>query len=153
RAARAKKVGHAGTLDPLATGVLPVCLGEATRLAQFLLDADKENEVTMCLGVETDTFAPDGAVVGGRAPRGTAEAAGGAALPALPGPIDQTPPPYSALKRGGRPLYDYARAGEAVSAAARPVVVHELALTGWAGPGAVSLRVRCSKGTYVRSLV
>jgi tRNA pseudouridine55 synthase len=153
RAARIKKIGHGGTLDPLASGVLPVCLGEATKLAQFLLDADKEYEVTLCLGVETDTFDAGGTVVARRDPAAVGEGDVRAALPALTGSIQQVPPAFSALKRDGRPLYDYARAGEPVTAAARTVVVHELELAGWAGPEAVSLRVRCSKGTYIRSLV
>jgi tRNA pseudouridine55 synthase len=153
RAAGVRRVGHGGTLDPLASGVLPVCLGEATKLARFLLDADKEYEVTLCLGVETDTFDADGTVTARRDPSGVGEAAVRAALAALTGPILQVPPAYSAIKRAGRPLYEYARAGEAVVVPARPVVVHALDLVAWAGPGAVSLRVRCSKGTYVRSLV
>jgi tRNA pseudouridine55 synthase len=152
RAARARRVGHGGTLDPLATGVLPVCLGEATKLTQFLLDADKEYDVTLCFGVETDTLDADGAVTARRDPGGLDEAAVAAALPAFTGPIRQVPPAYSALKRAGRALYDYARAGEAVEVEARAVTVHELRLTGWAGPSAASLHVRCSKGTYVRSL-
>jgi tRNA pseudouridine55 synthase len=153
RAARVKRVGHGGTLDPLASGVLPVCLGEATKLAQFLLDADKEYDVTMCLGVETDTYDAAGTVTARADAAEIDEARVRAALPAFTGGISQTPPVYSALKRDGRPLYDYARAGEAVEIAPRDVTIHELALIGWDGPGAVSLRLRCSKGTYVRSMV
>jgi tRNA pseudouridine55 synthase len=153
RAAKIKRVGHGGTLDPLASGVLPICLGEATKLAQFLLDADKEYDVTMCLGVETDTYDAAGAVTARADAGGIDEARVRAALPAFTGAISQTPPAYSALKRDGRPLYDYARAGETVEIAPRDVTIHELALVAWDGPGAVSLRLRCSKGTYVRSLV
>jgi tRNA pseudouridine55 synthase len=153
RAARVRRVGHGGTLDPLASGVLPVCLGEATKVLQFLLDADKEYEVTACLGVETDTLDAAGTITARADATGIDEAAVRAALPAFTGLISQAPPAYSAIKRQGRPLYAYARAGEAVTVAPRAVTVHELALTGWAGPGAVALRVRCSKGTYVRSLV
>jgi tRNA pseudouridine55 synthase len=153
RAAGLRRVGHGGTLDPLASGVLPVCLGEATKLARFLLDADKEYEVTFCLGVETDTLDADGTVTATRDASGVGEAAVQQALAALTGPILQVPPAYSAIKRAGKPLYEYARAGEAVVVPPRAVVVHALELVAWAGPGAVSLRVRCSKGTYVRSLV
>lgn len=153
RAAKVKRVGHGGTLDPLASGVLPICLGEGTKLAQFLLDADKEYDVTLALGVETDTYDADGTVTARQDATAIDEARVRAALPAFTGPIEQRPPVYSALKRDGRPLYDYARAGESVEIAPRQVTIHELALTAWNGPGSVGLRVRCSKGTYVRSLV
>jgi tRNA pseudouridine55 synthase len=152
RAARVRRVGHGGTLDPLASGVLPICLGEATKLVQFLLDADKEYEVTVCLGVETDSYDATGAVTARRDASGVDEAAVRAALPAFTGRIRQVPPVYSALKHAGRPLYDYARAGEAVEAPPRFVTVYELELVRFDGPAAVALRVRCSKGTYVRSL-
>ncbi len=152
QAARVRRCGHGGTLDPLASGVLPICLGEATKLAPFLLDADKEYEFTMRLGVETDTYDAAGAVTATADASGVDEARVRAALPAFTGAIEQRPPAYSALKRDGRPLYDYARAGETVEIAARPVTVYELALVAWGGPEAVALRMRCSKGTYVRSL-
>jgi tRNA pseudouridine55 synthase len=151
-AARVRRVGHGGTLDPLASGVLPICLGEATKLAPFLLDADKEYEFTLRLGVETDTYDAAGAVTATADPAHVDEARVRAALPAFTGLIHQKPPVYSALKREGRPLYDYARAGEAVEIAARPVTVYELELVSWGGPEDVALRMRCSKGTYVRSL-
>jgi tRNA pseudouridine55 synthase len=152
RAAGLRRVGHGGTLDPAASGVLPVCLGEATKLAQFLLDADKEYDFTVCFGVETDTDDAAGAVTA-RADAGAIdEAAVRAALAPFRGPITQVPPSYSALKRAGRPLYDYARAGEAIAAAPRAVTVYELDLTSFAGPGAASFRMRCAKGTYVRAL-
>jgi tRNA pseudouridine55 synthase len=151
-AARIRRCGHGGTLDPLASGVLPICLGEATKLAPFLLDADKEYEFTVCLGVETDTYDAAGAVTATADASGVDEARVRAALPAFTGAIQQRPPAYSALKRDGRPLYDYARAGETVEIAARPVTVYELGLVAWGGPEAVALRLRCSKGTYVRSL-
>jgi tRNA pseudouridine55 synthase len=151
-AARVRRVGHGGTLDPLASGVLPICLGEATKLAPFLLDADKEYEFSLRLGVETDTYDAAGAVTATADATGVDEARVRAALAAFTGAIEQKPPMYSALKREGRPLYDYARAGETVELAARPVTVYELALVTWRGPEEVSLRMRCSKGTYVRSL-
>ena len=151
-AAGARRVGHGGTLDPAATGVLPVCLGEATKLAQFLLDADKQYDFTVCFGVETDTDDAAGAVTARRDAGAIDEAGVRRALEPFRGPITQVPPNYSALKRAGRPLYDYARAGEPVEAAPRGVVVHELELMSFAGPEAVGLTMRCSKGTYVRAL-
>jgi tRNA pseudouridine55 synthase len=152
RAAGLRRVGHGGTLDPAASGVLPVCLGEATKLAQFLLDADKEYEFTVCLGVETDTDDAMGAVTARADASAIGEAAVRAALAPFRGPITQVPPSYSALKRAGRPLYDYARAGEAVAPAPRAVTVYELELTSFAGPAAAAFRMRCAKGTYVRAL-
>jgi tRNA pseudouridine55 synthase len=132
--------------------VLPICLGEATKLAQFLLDADKQYEFAVCFGVETDTDDATGAVIA-RADAGAVDgAAVRAALAPFRGAISQVPPSYSALKRAGRALYDYARAGETVEVAPRAVVVHELELTSFAGPAAVSFVMRCSKGTYVRAL-
>jgi tRNA pseudouridine55 synthase len=151
-AARLLRVGHGGTLDPLASGVLPICVGEGTKLAGFLLDADKEYEVTIRLGVETDTYDAAGTITTRHDASTVDEARVRAALPAFTGAIEQRPPIYSALKRDGRPLYAYARAGETVEIAPRAVTVHELALTAFDGPAAVSLRLRCSKGTYVRSL-
>jgi tRNA pseudouridine55 synthase len=152
RAARVRRVGHGGTLDPLASGVLPICLGEATKLAQFLLDADKEYTFTVCFGVETDSEDASGAVTA-RADAGGMDAGlVERALAGFRGTITQVPPVYSALKRAGRPLYDYARAGEAVTPDARSVVIHALELVAFRGPEAVDLSVRCSKGTYVRAL-
>ena len=147
-----RRVGHGGTLDPMASGVLPICLGEATKLAQFLLDADKEYETTVCFGVETDTYDATGAVTQRRDTADLTAAAVEGALAAFRGPIRQVPPRYSALKLNGRPLYDYARAGEEIEPAPRTVVIHELELCSWTDPTAVVLRMRCSKGTYVRSL-
>jgi tRNA pseudouridine55 synthase len=152
RALGTRRAGHGGTLDPMASGVLPICLGEATKLAQFLLDADKEYEATLCFGVETDTFDATGTVTQQRDAADLTEGAVERALDRFRGPIRQVPPRYSALKLNGRPLYDYARAGEEVEPAPRTVVVHELALVSWSAPTAVVLRMRCSKGTYVRSL-
>jgi tRNA pseudouridine55 synthase len=147
-----RRVGHGGTLDPLASGVLPVCLGEATKLAQFLLGADKEYLVTIRLGVETDTDDADGAPTAERDPQGVDEAAVRQALERFRGPIQQVPPSYSALKRDGRPMYAYARAGAPIAAAPRAVVIHALELTAFDGPAALALRVHCSKGTYIRSI-
>src|SRR4051812_31102979 len=152
RAVGARRVGHGGTLDPAASGVLPICLGEATKLAQFLLDADKQYDFSVCFGVETDTDDAAGAVTARSDASAIDEAAVRRALAPFRGAISQVPPIYSALKREGRPLYDYARAGEVVAIAPRAVVVHELEVTSFAGPGAVALTMRCSKGTYVRAL-
>jgi tRNA pseudouridine55 synthase len=152
RATGTRRVGHGGTLDPLASGVLPICLGEATKLAQFLLGADKEYEVTVRLGVETDTDDADGAPTATHDAGAIGEAVIRAALERFRGPIDQVPPDYSALKRNGRPLYDYARAGAPVLIEARSVTVHALDLIRFDGPEAVGLRVRCSKGTYIRAI-
>jgi tRNA pseudouridine55 synthase len=152
RASGVRRVGHGGTLDPMATGVLPVCLGEATKLAQFLLDADKVYEATICFGVETDSYDADGAETRRSDASGVTEARVLAALPAFRGAVRQKAPAYSALKRDGEPLYAYARRGEAVDPPERTVVIHELALLRFDGPGAVAVRVRCSKGTYIRSL-
>jgi tRNA pseudouridine55 synthase len=132
--------------------VLPICLGEGTKLAQFLLDADKEYDVTIALGVETDTYDAQGTVTARHDASAVDEARVRDALPGFTGVISQVPPIYSALKREGRPLHEYARAGEAVEIAPREVTVYELVLGPWRGPEAVSLRVRCSKGTYIRSL-
>jgi tRNA pseudouridine55 synthase len=152
RAAGVRRVGHGGTLDPAASGILPICLGEATKVSQFLLDADKEYEFAICFGVETDTDDAAGTVTARRDAGAVEAAVVQGALSPFRGPIAQVPPSYSALKRAGRPLYDYARAGEAIAVDARNVVVHELEMTSFAGPTAVSFRMRCSKGTYVRAV-
>ncbi len=152
RAARTRHVGHGGTLDPLASGVLPICLGEATKLAPFLLEADKAYEATFCLGIETDTDDSAGSELARRDPSGIDARAVEEALAAFRGPIDQVPPAYSAIKRAGRPLYDYARAGETITVAARRVVVHSLELLEFTSPEVVKIALRCSKGTYVRAL-
>ena len=154
-AAGVRRVGHGGTLDPLASGVLPVCLGEATKLAPFLLSADKEYDVTIRLGVETDTDDAEGAVTAtcdAAALAAVTAAVVGDALAQFRGPINQTPPAYAAIKRDGRPLYSYARAGESIEVAPRAVVIHALEMTHFGGPEGVRLHVHCSKGTYVRAL-
>jgi tRNA pseudouridine55 synthase len=145
------KVGHGGTLDPLASGVLPICVGEATKLAPFLLDADKAYDATLRFGVETDTLDAEGQVVATHPVEGLGADRLEAALGAFRGPISQVPPMYSALKREGRPLHEYARAGETVDRAPRQVRVHELSAS-FAPPDGARLQVRCSKGTYVRVL-
>jgi tRNA pseudouridine55 synthase len=151
-AARGLRVGHGGTLDPLASGVLPICIGEATKLAPFLLEADKEYEAGVRFGVETDTLDAAGVVVRRAPTAGLDEEAVRGALTRFLGPIEQVPPMYSALKRAGRPLHEYARAGEELDRAPRRVVVFSLEVLAWQPPDTLQLRVRCSKGTYVRAL-
>lgn len=151
-----RKIGHGGTLDPQASGVLPVCLGEATKLAQFLLDADKEYEATVSFGAETDTYDAAGAVTASAPAGHLTEDDVRRALAGFVGEQQQVPPMYSALKRDGRPLHAYARAGEEVERPARAVRIMVLELVSFtaATDGLPQARVfiRCSKGTYVRSL-
>ena len=150
------KVGHGGTLDPLATGVLPIALGEATKLAGRMLDAVKEYEFTVRFGTQTDTLDLEGAVIAHSAHRPTlAEIK--AILARFTGPIEQVPPAYSALKVDGERAYDLARSGRAVVLAGRSVTIHALSVVppgqGAAGPlDAVTLCATVSKGTYIRSL-
>jgi tRNA pseudouridine55 synthase len=149
---RAPKIGHGGTLDPMASGVLPVCVGEATKILPFLLDADKEYEAEVRFGVETDTLDASGQVLCEK-PTGDLDATRvEAALAGFRGEIDQVPPMFSALKHRGKPLYRYARAGQTIERPARRVKVYELALLAWGPPDRARLRIRCSKGTYIRSL-
>ena len=150
----AAKAGHTGSLDPLATGVLPLCFGEATKFSQFLLDADKGYESTFVLGVGTDTADADGAVIAQSAAAHLTEDAVTQAMATLTGAIEQVPPMYSALKVDGQPLYKRARAGEQVERAARPVEIYGFQLLSFE-PGEqvrLGVKVRCSKGTYIRTL-
>ena len=146
----AAKAGHTGTLDPLATGLLPICFGEATKFSADLLDADKTYEADVLFGVSTDTGDSQGAVLERRAVAFD-RAALEAALERFRGPISQVPPMYSALKRDGKPLYELARQGIEVERAARDVTIHELTLLTFEGERC-RLRVCCSKGTYIRTL-
>lgn len=146
----AKKAGHTGTLDPLATGLLPLCFGEATKFSQDLLDADKTYEATMRLGIRTTTGDAEGEAIDTRDVT-CDEAAVSEAMAKFLGDIVQVPPMYSALKRDGKPLYEYARAGQTVEREGRPVTIHALQLIACALP-LVTFRVTCSKGTYVRTL-
>jgi len=150
RAYRAEKAGHTGTLDPLASGLLPICFGEATKFAQFLLDAPKRYRATIRFGVTTATQDAEGAVQA-TAPVAFEREALVAALRAFVGRIEQAPPAYSALKHEGRPLYSYARAGIEVAKSPRVVDILGLDLVEWSEPDAV-VDVACSKGTYVRTL-
>ncbi|WP_404335437.1 tRNA pseudouridine(55) synthase TruB [Sphingomonas sp. MMS12-HWE2-04] len=144
------KVGHGGTLDPLATGVLPIAVGEATKLAGRMLDSDKVYTFTIGFGVETDTLDLEGSPVATSDERPT-RAGIEAILPRFTGPIAQVPPAYSALKVDGERAYDLARAGEAVTLASRNVTIHALSLETQDADSA-TLTAHVSKGTYIRSL-
>jgi tRNA pseudouridine55 synthase len=146
----AEKAGHTGTLDPLASGLLPLCFGDATKFAQAILDAAKEYMATVRFGIATSTGDAEGEIVGEKPvtfSRGDLEAT----LPAFTGRVVQIPPRHAALKYQGRNYYDYARAGIDIPRAPREVEVHALEVLDWALP-IVALRVSCSKGTYVRVL-
>lgn len=149
----AKKAGHTGTLDPLASGLLPLCFGEATKFSQDLLDAEKTYEATVRLGVRTTTGDAEGEAIE-TLPVNCDRAALDAVLPQFRGAIEQIPPMYSALKRDGRPLYEYARAGQTLEREARPVTIYVLEMTQCDLPGTpeFKMRVSCSKGTYIRTL-
>lgn len=146
----AEKGGHTGTLDPMASGLLPLCFGEATKFANDLLDADKTYLAELRLGQRTDTADATGQLLEER-PVDISEAAFNAVLPRFTGLIRQVPPMYSALKRDGVPLYKLARQGREVEREARQVTIHSLVVSRFAMPH-VELRVACSKGTYVRTL-
>ncbi|MGB6056284.1 MAG: tRNA pseudouridine(55) synthase TruB, partial [Burkholderiaceae bacterium] len=150
RLLNAKKAGHTGTLDPFATGLLPLCFGEATKFAQDLLDADKTYEAVVHLGVRTATGDTEGEVLERCAVDVDATAIE-QALQRFRGPIEQVPPMHSALKRDGKPLYEYARAGITLERAARAVTIHRLECLDYQAPF-LRLRVTCSKGTYIRVL-
>ena len=151
---RAEKAGHTGTLDPLASGVLPLCFGAATKFSQLQLEADKTYETIVRLGVNTRTADAEGEVTQQRPVTCTAGQVM-QALEAFTGPITQVPPMHSALKKDGKALYEYARDGETVERAPRQVVIHALELLHMQLTGdapQLHLRVHCSKGTYIRAL-
>ncbi len=150
RLLNAAKAGHTGTLDPMASGLLPLTFGEATKFSQMLLDADKTYEAVVQLGVETDSGDADGAVTATHSVA-VSEARLNAALARFRGDIEQVPPMYSALKRDGKALYEYAREGIELEREARRVSIHALELLGFEGER-FTIRVHCSKGTYIRSL-
>ena len=147
---RAEKAGHTGTLDPLATGLLPLCLGAATKFSQASLDADKRYTATLKLGQRTSTGDREGEVIDTR-PVAVDEAAIRAACARFTGTIDQLPPMHSALKHEGRKLYDLARAGVEVERTPRRVTIHAIDMLSWQADELV-IDVRCSKGTYIRTL-
>lgn len=149
---QARKAGHTGSLDPLATGLLPLCFGEATKVSGFLLDADKRYRVTCLLGLTTDTADAEGEVVEERPVPDLDAVDWSELLSGMVGEQDQVPPMYSAVKHQGERLYRLARRGEEVERKARRITIHSLDLVTRDGPS-VTLDVHCSKGTYVRTLV
>lgn len=149
-ALKTRQAGHAGTLDPLATGLLVVCLGQATRLSEYLLGHDKRYRAAIRLGVETDTYDADGQVTATRpvtVKRDEVEAA----LARFVGEIDQVPPMYSAIKIDGKKLYDLARAGQAVDRPARSITIYAIEVIDFNAPDLI-IDLHCSAGTYIRSL-
>jgi tRNA pseudouridine55 synthase len=147
---RAEKAGHTGTLDPLATGLLPLCFGAATKFSQVSLDADKAYRASITLGVRTSTADLEGEVIE-TLPVNVDRAQIDAVLARFAGPINQLPPMHSALKKDGKALYEYARAGIVVERTPRPVTIHAIDIVSW-HDAALVIDVRCSKGTYIRTL-
>ncbi|NGZ75458.1 tRNA pseudouridine(55) synthase TruB [Saccharibacillus alkalitolerans] len=154
RLLKMKRIGHTGTLDPSVTGVLPLCLGRATRMVEYLQEMPKEYRAVLKLGIATDTEDLTGTVIEEMTKAEVTEAQVREALKDFIGPIMQTPPMYSAVKVDGKRLYELAREGKTVERKAREVVIHELELTEFqdGDQPEVSLRVLCSKGTYIRTL-
>lgn len=148
---RANKAGHTGSLDPLATGMLPICLGQATRMSAFLLDADKRYQASFQLGVRTSTGDTEGEVLETRDVPPLDLAAIDQVLEQFRGPIQQVPPMHSAIKRNGKPLYQLAHQGIEVEREPRPVTIHALEMLSFDG-SVMEVSVHCSKGTYVRTL-
>ncbi len=148
----ARKAGHTGSLDPLATGALPLCFGEATKVSGFLLDADKSYRVTARFGVVTDTGDADGEVIERRDVPALAVSTVQSAADGLTGEMEQVPPMYSAVKQGGKRLYELARAGQSVERQARRVTVYDFQLLEL-GDGTAEFHVHCAKGTYIRTLI
>ena len=156
RALNADKAGHTGTLDPMATGLLPICLGEATKYSQDLLEANKTYIARVKFGIRTDTGDAEGQVIEEKplpvfANEADLKQSLDALLPKFTGAISQVPPMYSALKRDGKPLYEYARAGVELERTARDITIHQIRWTNIEWPVA-TLEVSCSKGTYIRVL-
>jgi tRNA pseudouridine55 synthase len=152
RAFNAQKAGHAGTLDPLATGILPIALGEATKTVPFLMEADKAYRFTITWGVETASFDREGAVTAVSDLR-PAAADVREALKAFVGEIDQIPPDFSAVKVDGQRAYDLAREGVAMELKARRVVIHDARVVGEGDPDSAEIEIECGKGVYVRAIV
>lgn len=147
----AKKAGHTGSLDPLASGMLPICFGEATKFGSLMLDADKTYRVTVRLGERTPSADRETEVVERRELPDFSAAHMQQALAAFPRDYAQVPPMHSAIKQGGRPLYEYARAGITRERAARAIVIHDMQLLSWEAPD-LAFDVRCTKGAYIRVL-
>jgi tRNA pseudouridine55 synthase len=151
RGLKIKKAGHAGTLDPLATGVLVLCLGAATRLSEYVMHTTKRYRAQIHLGVTTTTYDAEGEITGQRDASGLTRTDVERALAQFQGEIEQLPPMYSAIKQGGRKLYDIARAGEEVERQPRRIEIMVLDIVDWSPPQ-VTVEVTCSAGTYIRSL-
>lgn len=147
----ASKGGHTGNLDPMATGLLPLCFGEATKFSSYLLDADKAYIACARLGQVSDTGDADGTIVNERPVPELSTEQLEQVMQRFVGPIEQVPPMYSALKQNGQPLYKLAREGKTVERKARPVTIYSIELIDWQAPD-LTFSVRCSKGTYVRTL-
>ena len=147
---QAEKAGHTGTLDPLATGLLPICFGEATKFSNALLDADKTYRASLRLGQTTTTGDAEGEIIAEH-PVEAGQADVDAVLAKFRGEIQQLPPMHSALKHKGKPLYEYIRKGETIERELRSIMIHELALHRFFG-NEMDIAVRCSKGTYIRTL-
>lgn len=146
-----RRAGHAGTLDPMAAGVLLVCLGQATRLIEYLMAGRKQYRATICFGVTTDTLDSEGRLVATGDPANLTESRLRDLLPTFLGEIEQIPPLFSALKKEGQPLYKLARMGQRVEVAPRRVTIDSLAWVSWRPPQ-LTLDITCSPGTYIRSL-
>jgi tRNA pseudouridine55 synthase len=146
-----RHVGHAGTLDPIATGVLPICLGQATRMSSFIMETRKTYVAEITLGISTNTYDREGAIVQQKDPSYVTKAQIDELLPTFTGKILQKPPSFSALKFQGKRLYELARAGIEVETDAREVTVYRLELLEW-NPPCLIIEVECSKGTYIRSI-
>ncbi len=151
RLLKEKRVGHSGTLDPLASGVLPICVGQATRVAEYLSESGKAYLATIVFGVVTDTYDAEGTIIRTLSTADLTLKRIEEALQHFVGPQMQVPPRYSAIKLQGQPAYKRVRAGEDIALAPRPIVIHALQVTEWNPPFA-TLAIECSKGTYIRSL-
>jgi len=151
RLLKQKRVGHASTLDPAASGVLPICVGQGTRVAEYLSDSGKTYRAEIVFGVETDTYDSEGVVVRTGSVAGITLAQIEQALERFTGQQMQLPPRYSAIKLQGKPAYKLARIGEDISLAPRPITIYRLEVIDWLPPR-LTLSIECSKGTYIRSL-
>lgn len=149
---KAKKAGHTGSLDPLASGMLPICFGEATKFSQYLLDADKVYQVTAKLGIKTTTGDAEGEIIADCSPVNIPKAQLEKVLEEFKGEIQQIPSMYSALKHNGKPLYEYARKGIVIERPARTIQIYSLELLN-SDADTFELRIACSKGTYIRTLI
>jgi tRNA pseudouridine55 synthase len=151
RLIKQKRVGHAGTLDPAASGVLPICIGQGTRVAEYLSESGKAYQAEIVFGVETDTYDSEGVVVRTASVADLTRAQIEQALQRFTGQQMQLPPRYSAIKLQGKPAYKLARAGEDISLEPRPITIYRLEVIDWLLPR-LTLAIECSKGTYIRSL-